>query len=302
MLSLQLEIFLLLALGWFLASRRILAISTRDQITSLVLNLVLPASIIRSFELDLTWEQFTTLSAVLFCSIGIQILYSIAAKLLWRKEPENHRINLRYGTLVSNAGFMGMPICEQLYGSIGLLCSSIFLIPQRVVMWSAGLSLYTAADRCTAIRKVLLHPCIIALELGVVILVLRMNGIGLPDCLDRTIGAVASCNTALSMMMIGGMMADADKQDVFSPVVLVYSFVRLLALPLIIWGCLSLLPVSRLALQVCVVLSAMPAASTTGMLAQKYHRSPAFASKLIFVSTLFSMGTLPLISWLVSLI
>lgn len=132
MLSLQLEIFLLLALGWFLASRRILARNTRDQITSLVLNLVLPASIIRSFELDLTWEQFTTLSAVLFCSIDIQILYSIAAKLLWRKEPENHRINLCYGTLVSNAGFMGMPICEQLYGSIGLLCSSIFLIPSAL--------------------------------------------------------------------------------------------------------------------------------------------------------------------------
>ena len=167
MLSLQLEIFLLLALGWFVAWKNLLSKSARTQLTSLVLSLVLPAAIIQSFELDLTWEEFRTMSSVLFCSIGIQVLYSLTAKLLWRHQPENQQISLRYGTLVSNAGFMGMPIAGQLYGSLGLLCASIFLIPQRIVMWSAGLALYTRADRRTAIRKVLLHPCIIALEIGV---------------------------------------------------------------------------------------------------------------------------------------
>ena len=301
MLSLQLEIFLLLALGWFVAWKNLLSKSARTQLTSLVLSLVLPAAIIQSFELDLTWEEFRTMSSVLFCSIGIQVLYSLTAKLLWRHQPENQQISLRYGTLVSNAGFMGMPIAGQLYGSLGLLCASIFLIPQRIVMWSAGLALYTRADRRTAIRKVLLHPCIIALEIGVAVLLLRTNGILLPEPLDAAIHAVGSCNTALSMMMIGGMMADADKQNVFSPVTLGYSCIRLVALPLVIWFLLLQVPVPRLARQVCVVLSAMPAASTTGMLAQKYDRDPAFASRLIFVSTLLSMITLPFISWLVSL-
>jgi len=135
----------------------------------------------------------------------------------------------------------------------------------------------------------------------VAVLLLRMNGILLPEPLDAAIHAVGSCNTALSMMMIGGMMADADKQNVFSPVTLGYSCIRLVALPLVIWFLLLQVPVPRLARQVCVVLSAVPAASTTGMLAQKYDRDPAFASRLIFVSTLLSMITLPFISWLVSL-
>lgn len=299
MISLQLEIFILLALGFFLAKTGILSATTRSQITSLVLNLVLPCAVVHSFELDLSWTQFQTLFVVLLCSAGIQVLYSIVARLIWNRYPPDEQINLRYGTLVSNAGFMGMPICEQLYGSMGLLLSSIFLIPQRIVMWSAGLSLYTAADRRTAVRKVLTHPCIIALEIGIVVLILRMNGILLPAPLDAAVGSVASCNTALSMMMIGGMMADADKEKVFTQTTLVYSLVRLLALPLLIWAILRLLPVDPLAVKVCVVLSAMPAASTTGMLAQKYERDPAFASKLIFVSTLFSMVTLPAITFLV---
>ena len=95
MLSLQLEIFLLLALGWFVAWKNLLSKSARTQLTSLVLSLVLPAAIIQSFELDLTWEEFRTMSSVLFCSIGIQVLYSLTAKLLWRHQPENQEISLR---------------------------------------------------------------------------------------------------------------------------------------------------------------------------------------------------------------
>lgn len=301
MATLQLEIFLLMAVGYFLAARGILSKCARSEITSLVLNLVLPAAVIRSFELDLTLQQLKTIFTVLAASIAIQLLYSLFARILWTKEPEDRQINLRYGTLVSNAGFMGMPISQQLYGDLGLLYASIFLIPQRVVMWSAGLSLYTHKEKNSVLKQVLTHPCIIALEIGVVVLVLRMNGILLPKPLDAAIGAIASCNTALSMMMIGGMMADAGKQGVFTKETLSYSLIRLIVLPAIIWAALSLCHVDALAKSVCVVLSAMPAASTTGMLAQKYDRDPAFASKLIFVSTLFSLVTLPMMAMLAAI-
>ena len=43
-----------------------------------------------------------------------------------------------------------------------------------------------------------------------------------------------------------------------------------------------------------VILSAMPAGSTTAMLAQKYDQDPEFASKMVFLSTLASLVTLPL--------
>lgn len=301
MVTLQLEIFLLMAVGYFLAYRNILSAAARKQITSLILNLVLPAAVVKSFEIDLGSNEVRTIFVVLLCSIGIQLLYSLFARIFWKNTSAEHRINLRYGTLVSNAGFMGMPIAQQVYGSLGLLYASIFLIPQRVVMWSAGLSLYTHGERNSVIKQVLTHPCIIALEIGIVMLVLRMNGIYLPAALDSTIGAIAGCNTALSMMMIGGMMADAGKADVFTKETLEYSLIRLIVLPAIIWGVLTLIHVDALAKAVCVVLSGMPAASTTAMLAQKYDRDPAFASKMIFVSTLLSLFTLPLLTGLAAL-
>ena len=49
---------------------------------------------------------------------------------------------------------------------------------------------------------------------------------------------------------------------------------------------------------VCVLLSAMPAASTTAMLAEKYDGNSVFASRIVFVSTLGSLISLPIITWL----
>ena len=65
---------------------------------------------------------------------------------------------------------------------------------------------------------------------------------------------------------------------------------------------LIVLPLDLLSMKVCVLLTAMPAANTTVMLAGKYDRDPAFASELVMTSTLLSLFTIPLISGLLSLI
>ena len=55
-----------------------------------------------------------------------------------------------------------------------------------------------------------------------------------------------------------------------------------------------------LVMKICVLESAMPAASTTAMLAARYDKEPAFASQLIFASTALSLLTLPAWSWLLT--
>ena len=110
-----------------------------------------------------------------------------------------------------------------------------------------------------------------------------------------TIGAIGDCNTALSMIVIGGILSDVPKEKIFDHISILYSALRLLVLPLLIFAILLFLPVESMVRNVCVLLSAMPAASTTAMLAQRYEKDPEFASRIIFVSTLLSMLTLPLI-------
>ena len=109
--------------------------------------------------------------------------------------------------------------------------------------------------------------------------------------LDDTIDAIGDCNTALSMIVIGGILSDVPKEKIFDHISILYSALRLLVLPLLIFAILLFLPVESMVRNVCVLLSAMP----TAMLAQRYEKDPEFASRIIFVSTLLSMLTLPLI-------
>ena len=103
----------------------------------------------------------TTLLALLI-ALGIQLACWGLGKLLYRFAPEPRRKVLQYATLCSNAGFMGNPIVEGIYGAQGLLYASVYLIPLRFFMWSAGLSCFTHTTARETLKKLALHPCIIA--------------------------------------------------------------------------------------------------------------------------------------------
>lgn len=294
MISLQIEIFLLMAVGYILAKTGYFNKNTRTQLTNIVLMVILPCSIVKSFEIDLNYDLLITSAVILMISFGIQLLYALLNKVLYNHYEEDKQVCLKYSTMVSNSGFMGMPIAEGVFGSMGLLYASIFLIPQRIFMWSSGLSLFAKNKQGNVLKQVLTHPCIIAIYIGVVVMVLRMFDIYLPEALESTLSAISSCNTALSMFVIGGILSDVDKAEMLDKDAFIYSFYRLILIPLIILVIVRLLPIDDLPAQLCVLLSAMPAASTTAMLAQKYNGNAIFASKLVFISTVLSLFTLPL--------
>lgn len=296
MFSLQLEIFLLILVGFVLSKLGYFSAHTRKQLTNIVLWIVLPCATIQSFEIEVDQDLLVSMALIFLISIGIQGIHWIFCTTCWNRIHDDRKISLQYGTMVSNAGFMGMPVTQSAFGSTGLLYASIFLIPQRICMWSYGLSLYTdGQDRKEVIRKVMTNPCIVAIYIGVVVMVLGMFDLHLPDFLDSTIAAIGNCNTALSMIVIGGILSDVPKDQIGDKLSLLYSGLRLLVIPMILFLILNVLPVDPMVRNVCVLLSAMPAASTTAMLAQRYEKDPEFASKIIFVSTLFSMITLPII-------
>ena len=56
---------------------------------------------------------------------------------------------------------MGNPLAEGVFGSMGLTLASVYLIPQRVMMWSEGITVFTEAPGKKALLKnlVLLKYC-----------------------------------------------------------------------------------------------------------------------------------------------
>ena len=227
---------------------------------------------------------------IFIISLLIQAGCVILGHLLFKKTTEGRRKCLRYGTICSNAGFMGNPLAEGVFGSIGLTLASVYLIPQRVMMWSEGITVFTEAPSKRALLSTS-HPCILACLIG---LVLMLTGLRPPEFAVDVISAVGDCNTAVSMMVIGMILADADPRTLIDKDILFYTVLRLLFIPLLVWIPCRLVHMDRLVMGVSVLLAAMPAGATTTILAAKYDGDAEFAVKLVVFSTAASLFTTPL--------
>lgn len=117
-INLQIEMFLLLLVGYFLAKKGKFSQETQNQLSNMVLSIFLPCSVIKSFKIDLTMELIQQTFIVLVISFCIQIFYGLVNKVCYKKMDAKRRVCCQYGTMVSNAGFMGMPIAQSVFGDL----------------------------------------------------------------------------------------------------------------------------------------------------------------------------------------
>lgn len=292
LLNLQGEMFLLLAAGAMIRKKGILPPAAKGILTDLILYLVLPCNIIHSFRMEFDLGVIKTVLVLIVAAVMIQVLCMVLSRILYNREETGRKKVFQYATLVSNAGFMGNPNAEGVFGAQGLIYASIYLVPQRIVMWTAGIACFTeSGSPREVVKKVAAHPCIVSVYIG---LALMIGQLPLPEFLGMTIKAVGGCTTALSMLLIGTIFADLDLSGMVSMPVLRFTLVRLVVIPGIAYlGC-RLCGVDRLVTGVSVLLAGMPAGSTTAILANKYQGDVEFATKCVVFSTLMTLVTVPL--------
>ena len=116
-LSLQVVIFGLIAVGFLVKRIGIISDAGQKNINDLVIYVILPCNILKAFLNGNTEGKLNAYFTVLLISLGIQVFCVLYGKLMYRKETEGRRKCLEYATICSNAGFLGNPIAEGLYGA-----------------------------------------------------------------------------------------------------------------------------------------------------------------------------------------
>ena len=167
-----------------------------------------------SFNQDLTPEILKQVITVFLIALFLSSLAYLLGKILYNRYPQEKKSILQYCTLVNNSGFLGMPMVSAVYGTEGLFAASIFTIPTRIFMWTAGLAVFTVSDFRTKCKNIFLNPCIIAVFLG---LFRRMIRLWLPEFLDTAISNIGSITSPLSMIIIGTMMVGVPWKKLLEP-------------------------------------------------------------------------------------
>ena len=284
-------LFLTMLIGYIFGKKGLADDNGKSLLTDLVLFVTLPASILKSFQIEFNHQILIACMTIAIAGVVIQIGSYVLGMFLYNHYGESRKKVLQYATICSNAGILGNPIAEGIFGQMGMMYASIYVIPQRIFMWSVGLTYFTEApDKKTLCKKVATHPCILSVLIGFLLMVTQIR---LPEVLNVTIKTVAGANTFLAMALVGLILSKVKLTELVERDTIYYAVIRLVFVPLLVYiGC-RLASVDDLVTGVSVVLAAMPAASVTAVMASKYKKDEAFATKCVVFTTLLSLVTVP---------
>lgn len=294
MLETQSILFVYMAVGYYCRKVNIFSDEMRAKLTDFTVMITLPCMVFKSFLMDFSMDALIQGGVALLIASVMAVVALIAGNLLYNRFVPREKCIMQYGTLVTNSGFAGLPIVGGAFGDEGLFLGSLFIIPTRILMWSAGISLFTTGGtRWERTKKVLTNPSIIAVGLGLVWMVFQLP---LPGFLRSAVGNLGNCTSPLAMALVGAILADVPLRGIWEPKALYLAAVRQIVLPVILLIALKGLVLDPLTVGVSVTLSGMPIGSTTAILAQKYGADAEFGSKCVFISTVTSLITVPVLT------
>lgn len=284
---------LIMLVGVYARKKNIITGETRKSLSDLLLNITLPFLLISSFNFKYSKDMVINARTIFLYSVLIHLILIFVSKMLTFKYPQSSQKVLRFVTIFSNCAFMGYPVLEGLFGKVGIFYGAIYNIPFNIFMLSAGVMIYTGKKDLKTLKSALVHPGIIATVLGLLMFIFQVE---LPYPVYTTLSVVGSMTTPLSMVIVGAMLAEVKFKEIFKGSLVYYaSFLRLMVVPFITFFTLRLLNADRLLLQISVIIEAMPAAVLGSIFAEKYGADTGLASRSVFITTVISMITIPIV-------
>ena len=296
MLNTQALMFIYVVTGIIMAKTKILKHEGRSSFINLLLDITLPCMILNSFNVDIGIQELISAGKILIISTICTLIAWILAKILWRNEPANRKSVLYFATLFSNAGNAGMPIVASVFGAEGVFYASFYLLPVRILIWSLGLSFFVDEGNAKERMMILLKtPSLVVVFVGIALMFMPFK---LPSVLSVAIKNMGDMTGPLSMMIIGAALGESDIKSAFDIDAFKLTAVRLVILPVIYIVLLKFAGVETILWQVAVVLTAMPAAANTEIIAEMYGKDYQFAARCVVVSTVISLVSVPVLTLL----
>lgn len=287
------SLFFILGIGYFSYKKQILNSKTLDDLSSLLLKIALPFLIISSFNLEFSEELKTNMILSFYYSIISFVALKIFCFLFFYKIEPKKKLILNFSTLFANCGFMGFPIIYSVFGKEGVLYASILNMVFGLLMWTYGWMLFSEDKSFSGIKKALINPGVSSVYIGSFLLLFKIK---LPNVIQYTLENVGSMTTPLSMIIIGGMLAQTEMKNFWRDKNLIFGVIcKLLIAPIITWASFLFLNIDKsIVTDSIILLQAMPTAVVMGIFAENYKKSQKDAALMIFLTTLGSIATIPI--------
>ena len=202
-----------------------------------------------------------------------------------------------FSLMFANVGFIGYPIVASIFGPKAVFYAALLNVPNTFFIFTAGVMLVKGEYSIRQFNpKVLLSPALIGAFIAALLVAF---GVHTPEMIARPITMVGNITVPAALMIIGSSMARLPLREIIgSGKVYATSFLRLVIVPLSVYFLFRLCGVNTLINNINTVVIAMPVASFGTMFCMKYGRNPSLMTEATFITTLFSIITIPLVTLL----
>lgn len=283
-----LEMFIVVLFGFMLAKRGILKDTTQQEIARMLTRFIVPLTLVLAFQQPFDRNQLIGLG---WAFLGALIIF--LTRILWAHFGFRGAGKIdRYATIFSNSVFVGIPIIFPILGYEGILYLSMYLIVSGTLQYTYGIWSLSEGKEKITLKSAATNPGILGTVTG---LVLYLGRIQLPEVVFNSLDTIAGLSSPLGIILLGGYLARSNFKEVF------FSWRnywvishRLIITPLLGFAVLWLLPISdpTIILTLAIV-NCTPTAVNTAVFSQIYGGDYEYGARLVILSSIFSMLTMP---------
>lgn len=293
--SAQIAIYILI--GFLVRKRDMVNEEFSRMLGNLLVNIGLPCMIVQSLRSGVAAEQLRRCGAVLLLSLAVLAVSALVGQIAyWAAGQGSCGRLFRFGLMISNFTFMGMPAAELLLGQTGLFYFSVLTVPIRIFYYSTVELLLSPkpAVRGRGWKQAFRSPPIWGVAVGIL---LAATGIQPPDLVDAVLRGLGGLCSPLGMILCGLTIGGTEIRGLPKPRWLILPFLRLMVMPAIMFAFVYALPLVPLIKKAAVLYAALPCAGMMTTYAVRYDPDPAAAAEssvYVLLTSLLSIVTLPL--------
>lgn len=291
------EMFIVVIFGYIVVRTGIINMDASERIADMLVKFIVPLTIILSFQQPFDSEQLAGIGAAFLGAVIIFIIRISFAHLAFRNSDKI----VRYTMIFSNSVFVGIPVVFPILGYEGVLYLSMYIILSETLQFTYGIWTLTEDSSRMSLKNIMVNPGVIATVIGLLLYLLRIQ---FPTVIFNGLDRIASLSAPLGMMLLGSYLARSELVQIFNSWKnYFYMFVRLIILPLLCILGLWLLPINNpTILLTLVIVSTAPIAVNTAVFSQIYGGDYKYAARLVVLSSILCIITMPIVITLGSII
>ena len=298
MFVVMMTLFALLVVGYVAGKLGYLGGDFDRQLSRLVINITCPALILSSaMNGELPDRQF--ILPLLGISVVTYVILTGAAFLLPRfltNKPEDEGV-IGFAIMFGNVGFMGYPVVASIFGHQAVFYAAVLNVVNTFAVFTIGSMLITGKSQVEGRRfqkKVLYSTPMLAAYLTMLIVALEIDNI--PEVISQPLTMLGNITVPAALLIIGSSMSQLSLRTLLgNRSVYATTIMRLAVVPITMYYLCRILGFSDMVNNINTVVIAMPVATYGTILCLRHEKDATLMTEVTFITTLFSMVTIPLL-------